>query len=47
MPLVLRSVGNHPEPKLIAFKVRLNAARSSSEPSTSGAGGETDESVSA
>ena len=36
----LRRVGNQPEPKLIAFRVSENAARSSSDaPSMSGAGG--------
>ena len=42
----LRSVGNQPEPKLIAFSCRLNAARvSSSAPSRSGAGGDSRRSV--
>ena len=40
-PGALRSVGNQPEPKLIAFSVRLKAARCSSvAPSRSGAGGD-------
>ena len=39
-PEGLRSVGNQPEPKLIALRVSENAARSSSDaPSMSGAGG--------
>ena len=42
----LLSVGNQPEPKLIAFSCRLNAARvSSSAPSRSGAGGDSAGSV--
>ena len=46
MPGCLRSVGNQPEPKLIALSCRLNAARvSSSAPSRSGAGGDSAGSV--
>ena len=48
MPGALRSVGNQPEPKLIAFSVRLKAARSSRlAPSRSGAGGDSAGSVAA
>src|SRR5688500_1060981 len=48
IPGALRSVGNQPEPKLIALSVRLNAARSSSvAPSRSGAGGDSEASVAA
>ena len=45
-PAGLRSVGNQPEPKLIAFSVSENAARCSRlAPSRSGAGGDSAGSV--
>ena len=45
-PAGLRSVGNQPEPKLIALSVSEKAARSSRlAPSRSGAGGDSDGSV--
>ncbi len=45
-PAGLRSVGNQPEPKLMALSVSENAARSSGEPpSRSGAGGDSGGSV--
>ena len=48
MPGAFRSVGNQPEPKLMAFSVRLKAARSSRlAPSRSGAGGDSAGSVAA
>ena len=49
MPGCLRSVGNQPEPKLIAFSVIWNAARrsSGSPGARSGAGGDSAGSVAA